>query len=29
VVDAINALVKEAQVVLKNIVGPYAFVNKE
>jgi len=28
-VDATNALVKEAQVALKNIVGLDAFVNKE
>jgi hypothetical protein len=28
-VDAANALVKETQVALKNIVGPYAFVNEE
>jgi hypothetical protein len=28
-VDAANALVKEAQVALKNIVGLDAFVNKE
>jgi hypothetical protein len=29
VVDAINALVKEAQVALKNITGLDAFMNKE
>jgi hypothetical protein len=29
VVDATNALVKEAQVALKNIIGLDAFVNKE
>jgi len=29
VVNATNTLVKEAQVVFKNIVGPNAFVNKE
>jgi hypothetical protein len=29
VVDVTNALVKEAQVALKNIVGPEPFVNKE
>jgi hypothetical protein len=28
-VDATNALLKEAQVALKNIVGSNAFVNKE
>jgi hypothetical protein len=28
-VDVANALVKEAQVALKNIIGPNAFVNKE
>ncbi len=28
-VDATNALVKEAQVVFKNIVGLHAFINKE
>lgn len=28
-VDATNALVKEAQVALKNVVGSNAFVNKE
>jgi hypothetical protein len=28
-VDATNALVKEAQVVIKNIVGLHAFINKE
>jgi hypothetical protein len=28
-VDATNALVKGAEVVLKNIVGPDTFVNKE
>jgi hypothetical protein len=27
--DVANALVKETQVALKNIVGPHAFVNKE
>jgi hypothetical protein len=27
-VDATNALVKEAQVALKNITRPYAFINK-
>jgi hypothetical protein len=26
--DATNALVKEAQVALKNITGPHAFINK-
>jgi len=29
VVDVANALVKEAQVALKNIIGPEAFINKE
>jgi len=28
-VDTTNALVEEAQVALKNIVGPNAFINKE
>jgi hypothetical protein len=28
-VDAINALVKKAQVVIKNTIGPDVFVNKE
>jgi hypothetical protein len=28
-VDAMNTLVKEAQVALKNIAGPDAFINKE
>ncbi len=27
-VDATNALVKKAQVALKNIIRPYAFINK-
>jgi hypothetical protein len=29
VVDVANALVKKAQLALKNIARPYAFVNKE
>lgn len=29
VVDAVNTLVKEVQVALKNIIGPDAFINKE
>jgi len=29
VMDATNALVKKAQVALKNIIGLYAFINKE
>jgi hypothetical protein len=27
--DAVNALVKEVQMALKNTVGPDAFINKE
>ncbi len=29
VVDAVNALVKKAQVVINNTIGPDVFVNKE